>query len=52
MPSGAHESLNPPLSYKVAKADKDARVFELHENEGGEVVKHLATLSPLTKLSG
>ena len=52
MPSGAHESLNPPQSDKVAKADKDARDLKLHENESGEVAKHLATLSPLTKLSG
>ena len=52
MPSGAHESLNPPQSDKVAKADKDARDLKLHENESGEVAKHLAILSPLTKLSG
>ena len=43
MPSGAHESLNPPQSDKVAKADKDARDLKLHKNESGEVAKHLAT---------
>ena len=52
MPSGAHESLNPPQSDKVAKADKDARDLKLHENESGEVAKLLATLTPLSKLSG
>ena len=52
MPSGAHESLNPPQSDKVAETDKDARDLKLHENESGEVAKLLATLTPLTKLSG
>ena len=46
MQSGAHESLNPPQSDKVAKADKDARDLKLHENESGEVAKLLATLTP------